>query len=280
MQIWRFWNSFHEQPYKQLFHKALYNPWSRDDLPACLGVWSSRHCFAFQCWALAAGVCPYSIGIRSTPCISSHFWHDFPDLLTAHYRSPLIPCSHRPRNAVVILWNKCTHSYRDSTVLNNGAASSLISKGGVSVSDRNLGTHFPSRGQQLESLSHASTSPNTALPIPGLCSTVIKLQSYLKNTTQCKTAKLKISQPKQIICSAFPTSPSLMSDPHPSLNLVSSTKETHTVLLCPDWSLTFLTSLVMILWELSNEQQHLGLLLENFPCSKLAEPVKILAGWD
>lgn len=248
-------------------------------LPA-LGYESLDTALLFSVELLLLEYVPTALESEALHALVPFFWHDFPDLLTAHYRSPLIPCSHRPRNAVVILWNKCTHSYRDSTVLNNGAASSLISKGGVSVSDRNLGTHFPSRGQQLESLSHASTSPNTALPIPGLCSTVIKLQSYLKNTTQCKTAKLKISQPKQIICSAFPTSPSLMSDPHPSLNLVSSTKETHTVLLCPDWSLTFLTSLVMILWELSNEQQHLGLLLENFPCSKLAEPVKILAGWD
>lgn len=103
------------------------------DLLACLWVGNSKRCFAFFCWALAAAVCSYVIIMRSNSCISSLFLARLSRLTKCSLQVTINPTQPHDQKCCVILWNKCTHSYRDNTVLNSGAASSLISQSEVSV---------------------------------------------------------------------------------------------------------------------------------------------------
>lgn len=103
------------------------------DLPACLWVGNSKRCFAFFfVEPLLLQYVPTSSLWEAIHALVPFFWHDFPDLLSAHYRSPLIPHSHMTRNAV-LFYEINALTVTVTTLFNSGAASSLISRSEVSV---------------------------------------------------------------------------------------------------------------------------------------------------
>ncbi|KAF2988238.1 hypothetical protein EK904_001892, partial [Melospiza melodia maxima] len=151
-----------------------------------------------------------------------------------------------------------TSFYCDSPVLNNGAACSLISKSEASVvtgtsADTSLqgnrvGRWSPCHDVQAHSqtqlckpqgLAPSNQAPELLEEYPTMQDSKALRFSELC-LQSCVSARLKISQSKQIICSAFPTSPSLMSDPELSLNLkykAAPQPEKRAVIL--SWTLDF-----------------------------------------